>query len=87
MRSNRKAVGSDDLSTILLEILTDEREPDTLGMFSVAVWKGGGMPQQQKHVKTNKALHKKKGMMIMSIGASHSWHGGRVILKSHGGSA
>ena len=49
--ANRKAVGSDGFPAELLKVLADERELDTLGKFHdiiVAVWRGGGLPQQRK---------------------------------------
>ena len=47
--ANRKVVGHDDLPAELLEVLADEGELNTLGKFHdiiVAVWRGGGGPQQ-----------------------------------------
>ena len=58
--ANRKAVGLDGLPAELLKV-ADEGESDTLGKFQeviVAVWRGGGVPQQWKYA-TIKALHKK----------------------------
>ena len=53
--ANRKAVGLDGLPAELLKILTDERDSDTLvNLYDivVAVWRGGGVPQQWKDATT-----------------------------------
>ena len=60
--ANRKAVGPDGLPAELLKVLADEGELNTVGKFYdiiVAVWTGGGVPQQWKDA-TIKVLHKKK---------------------------
>ena len=60
--ANRQAVGPDGLRAELLKVLADEGELDTLGKFHetiVAVWRGGGVPQQWQDA-TIKVLHKKK---------------------------
>ena len=60
--ANRKAVGPDGLPAELLKVLADEGELNTLGKFHdiiVAVWRGGGVPQQWKDA-TIKVLHKEK---------------------------
>ena len=57
--ANRKAVGLDGLPAELLKILTDERDSDTLvNLYDivVAVWRGGGVPQQWKYAMI-KVLH------------------------------
>ena len=59
---NRKAVGPDGLPAELLKVLADEVKLDTLGRFHdiiVAVWRGGGVPQQWKYAMI-KMLHKKR---------------------------
>ena len=58
--ANRKTVGPDGLPAELLKVLADEGEVDTLGKFHdiiVAVWRGGGVPQQWKD-STIEVLHK-----------------------------
>ena len=60
--ANRKAVGLDGLPAELLKVLADEGELNTLGKLNdiiVAVWRGGGVPQQWKDA-TIKVLHTKK---------------------------
>ena len=60
--ANRKAVGPDGLPAELLKGLADEGQFNTLGKFNdiiVAVWRGGGVPQQWKYA-TIRVLHKKK---------------------------
>ena len=60
--ANRKAVGLDGLPDELLKIVADEGELNSLGKIHdiiVAVWRGGGAPQQQK-ASTIKVLHKTK---------------------------
>ena len=60
--ANRKAVGPDGLPAELLKVLADEGGLDTLGTFHdiiVAVWRGGGVPQQWNYA-TIRVLHKKK---------------------------
>ena len=83
--ANRKAVGPDGLPAELLKALADEEELDTLGNFHdilVAVWRGGGMPQQWKAAAVE-VLHKKKfrtecgnyrGIFLVA-------HAGNVLLK------
>ena len=83
--ANRKAVGPDGLPAELLNFLADEGELNTLGKFHdiiVAVWRGGGVPQQWKYA-TIKVLHKKKDRT-----ECHSYCGislvalaGKVLLK------
>ena len=49
--ANRKAVGPDGPPFELLKVLADDRELNTLGNVHdtiVAVWRGGGVPQQWK---------------------------------------
>ena len=60
--ANRRMVGPDGLLAELLKVLADEREFNTLGKFHdiiVAVWRGGGVPQEWKEA-TMKVLHKEK---------------------------
>ena len=60
--ANRKAVGPDGLPAELMKVLADEGELNTLRKLYdiiVAVWRGGGVPQQWKYA-TIKVLHKKK---------------------------
>ena len=88
--ANRKAVGPDGLPAGLLQVLADEGELSTLGKFRdivVAVWRGGGVPQQWKDA-TIKGLHKKKcrtecgnyrGIPLVA-------HAGEVLLKVIAGS-
>ena len=60
--ANRTAVGPDGLPAELFKVLADEEELNKFGKFyhiTVAVWRGGGVPQQWKDV-TNKVLHKEK---------------------------
>ena len=69
----------------LLKVLADEREFNTLGNFHdtiVAVWRGGGVPQQQKDA-TIKVLHKKKYRTECGSyrGISLEAHAGKVLLK------
>ena len=83
--ANRKAVGPDGLPAELLEVLADEVELNTLGKFHnivVAVWRGGGVPQQWKD-ETNKVLHKKKYRTECGNfrGISLVAHAGKVLLK------
>ena len=75
----QKAVGPDGLPAELLKLLAEEGELYTLGKFHdiiVAVWRGGGVPQQCKYA-TIKVLHKKIGLSVAIIVA----HAGNVLLK------
>ena len=83
--ANRKAVGPDGLPAELLKVLADEGELNTLGKFHdiiVAVWRGGGVPQQWKDA-TIKVLHKKNDRTECGNyrGISLVAHAGKVVLK------
>ena len=83
--ANRKAVGPDGLLAELLKVLADEGKLDTLGKFHdiiVAVWRGGGVPQQWKYA-TIKVLHKSKDRIECDNyrGISLVAHAGKVLLK------
>ena len=83
--ANRNAVGPDGLPAELLKVLADEGELNTVGKFHdiiVAVWRGGGVPQQWKDA-TTKVLHKKKyGTECGNYrGISLVAHAGKVLLK------
>ena len=83
--ANRRAIGVDGRPVELLKVLADEGELNTLGKFNdiiVAVWTGGGMPQQWKHAKM-KVLHKKKNRTECGHcrGISLAAHAGQVLLK------
>ena len=83
--ANRKAVGPDGLPAGLLKVLADEGELNTLGKFHdiiVAVWRGGGVPQQCKDT-TLKMLHKKKDRTECGNyrGFSLVAHAGKVLLQ------
>ena len=83
--ANRKAVGPDGLPAELLKVLADERDLDTLGKFHdiiVAVWRGGGVPQQWKDA-TIKVLNEKKYRTECGNyrGISLVAHAGKVLLK------
>ena len=83
--ANRKAAGPDGLPTELLKVLADEGELDTLGKFHdiiVAVWRGGGVPQQWKDA-TIKVHRKKKDRTECGDyrGISLVAHAGKVLLK------
>ena len=72
------------LPTEILKVLADEGET-TLGKFHdiiVAVWRGGGVPQQWKDA-TIKVLHKKKDWTECEHfrGISLVAHAGKVLLK------
>ena len=84
--ANRKAVGPDGLPVEFLKVLADEGEFNTLGNFHdiiVAVWRGGGVPQQWKEDATIKVLHKKKYRPKCGNyrGISLAAHAGKVLLK------
>ena len=81
--ANRKTVGPDGLPAELLKVF--EGELDTLGNchdIIVAVWRGGGVPQQWKDA-TIKVLHKKKDRTECGNyrGISVMAHAGKVLLK------
>ena len=83
--ANRKAGGPDGLPAELLKVLADERELDMLGKLHdiiVAMWRGGGVPQQWKDA-TIKALHKKKYRTDCGnySGSSLVAHAGKALLK------
>ena len=83
--ANRKAVGPDGLHAELLKVLADEGELNTLGKFHdiiVAVWRGGGLPQQWKDA-TIKVLHKEKDRTECGNyrGISLVANAGKVLLK------
>ena len=83
--ANRKAAGPDGFPAELLEVLADEGELNTLGKFHdiiVAMWRGGGVPQQWKGA-TIKVLHKKKDRTECGNyrGISLVAHAGKVLLK------
>ena len=83
--ANRKAVGPDGLPAELLTVLADEGEWNTLVNFHdiiIAVWRGGGVPQQWKDA-TIKVLHKKKDWTECGNyhGISLVAHAGKVLLK------
>ena len=83
--ANRKAVGPDGLPAELLKVLADEGEFNPLGKFHdiiVAVWRGGGVPQQWKDATIN-VLHKKKDRTEFGNyrGISLVAHAGKVLLK------
>ena len=83
--ANRKAIGPDGLPAELLKVLTDEGELNTPGMFHdiiVAVWRGGGVPQQWKYA-TIKVIHKKKDRTDSGNyrGVSLVALAGKVLLK------
>ena len=83
--ANRKAVGPNGLPAELQKVLADEGELDTLGKFHdiiVAVWRGGGVPQQWKDA-TIKVLHKNKDRTECGNyrGISHVDHAGKVLLE------
>ena len=83
--TNRKAVAPDGLPAELLKFLADEGELNTLGIFHdiiVAVWRGGGVPQQRKY-STIKVLHKKNDRTECGThrGISLVAHAGKVLLK------
>ena len=82
--ANRKAVGPDGLRAELLKVLADEGELNTLRKFHdiiVAVWRGGGVPQQWKDA-TIKVIHKKKDRDECGNyrGISLVAHAGKVLL-------
>ena len=84
--ANRKAVGPDGLPAELLKVLCDEGELNTLGKFDdiiVAVWRGGGVPQQWKDAMI-KMLHKKKDRTECCNYRDFSLvaHAGKVFLKA-----
>ena len=69
----------------LLKVLADEGELKIVGKFHdiiVAVWRGGGVPQQRKDA-TIKVLHKKKDRTECGNyrGISLVAHAGKVLLK------
>ena len=83
--ANGEAVGPDGLPAELLKVLADEEELNTLGNFhdiTVALWRGGGVPQQWKDA-TIKVLHKKKDRTDCGNyrGISLVAHAGKVLLK------
>ena len=83
--ANRKAVGPDGLPAEPLKVLADEGEADTFGKFHgiiVAVWRGGGVPQQWKDA-TIKLFHKKKYRTECGNcrGISLVAHAAKVLLK------
>ena len=83
--ANRKAVKPDGIPAELLKVLADEGGMETLGTFQdiiVAVWRGGGVPQQWKNA-TIKVLHKKKDRTECgnNRGISLVAHAGKVLLK------
>ena len=83
--ANRKAVGPNGLPAELLKVLADEGEFDTLGKFHdiiVAVWRGGGVPQQWKDA-TIKEFHQKKDRTECGNyrGISLVAHAGKVLLR------
>ena len=87
--ANRKVVGFDGLPAELVKVLADEGEWNTLGKFHdiiVAVWRGGGVPQQWKDA-TVKVLHKKKDRTECGNyrGISLVAHAGKVLLKAIAG--
>ena len=74
----------------LLKVLTDEGGLDTLGTFQdiiVAVWRGGGVPQQWNDATINNVLHKKKYRTECGNcrGISLVAHEGKVFLKVNAG--
>ena len=79
--ANRKVVGPDGLPAELLKVLADEEELDTLGKFhdiSVAVWRGGSVPQQQWKRATITVLYSTRrkigrSVVTITIVASPSW--------------
>ena len=82
--ANRKALRPDGLSVELLKVLAD-KEKNTPGKFHdiiVAVWRGGGVPQQWKDA-TIKVLHKKRDRTECGNyrGISLVAHAGKVLLK------
>ena len=77
--------GPDGLTAEILKVLADEGELDALGKFHdiiVAVWRGGGVPQQWKYA-TIKVLHKKKYRIECGnyCGISLVAHAGKVLLS------
>ena len=83
--ANRKPVGPDGLPAELFKVLAGEGEFNTLGKFHdiiVAVWKGGGVPQQWRDA-TIKVLHKKRYRTECGNyrGISLVAHAGKVLLK------
>ena len=83
--ASRKAVGPDGLPAELLKVLADEGHLNILGKFHdiiVAVWRGGGVPQQWKYA-TIKVLYKKKDRTECGNyrGISLVAHAGNVLLK------
>ena len=78
--ANRRAVGPDGL----LKVSADERELDTLGKYDiiVAVWRGGGVPQQWKD-ETIKVLQNQKDRTERGNcrGISLVAHAGKGLLK------
>ena len=72
--ANRKAVGPDVLPAELLKLLTDEVQLNTLGNFHdiiVAVWRGGGVPQQWKDATILRCFTKRKVGLSVAIIAAH----------------
>ena len=83
--ANRNAVGPDGLAAELSKVLADEGKFNILGKFHdviVAVWRGGGVPQQWKYA-TIKVIYKKKDRTECNNyrGISLVAHAGKVILK------
>ena len=83
--ANRKSVGPDGVLAGFLKVLADEGEANTLGKFHdiiVAVWRGGGVPQQWEDG-TIKVLHKRKYRTECGNhrGISLVAHAGKVLLK------
>ena len=83
--ANRKAVRPDGLPAELLKVSADEGELNTFGKFHdiiVAVWRGGGVPQQWKEA-TIKVLHEKNDRTECGNyrDISPVAHDGEVLLK------
>ena len=66
--SNREGVRSDELPAELLKLILDEDRYGNCHILEqfhaimIAIWRGGGVPQESKHA-TIIVLHKKKGRM------------------------
>ena len=74
--TNRKEVGPDGLpAELFLKVLADEGELNTLGKFHdviVAVWRGGGVPQQWKVQRFRCFTIRNIGLSVAIIAASPS---------------
>ena len=84
--ANRKAIGSDGLPAELLKVLADEGELDTLGKFHdivVAVWRGGGVPQQWRTMQRLRCCTRTKDPTECGNyrGTSLVAHAGKALLK------